>query len=73
MSTLEMAINLLREMPEHTVETVYAFMQSVSAQQNRRAEPASAFGIAHKYANPALMESEKGAFERAMAEKHEVD
>ena len=73
MSTLEMAINLLQEMPEQAVETVYAFMKSVLAQQNRRTEPASAFGIAHKYANPALIESEGGAFERAMAEKHEAD
>ena len=73
MSTLEKAINLLQEMPEQAVETVYAFMQSVQAQQNRRMETTSAFGIAHKYANPALMESERGAFERAMAEKHEAD
>jgi len=72
MSTLEMAINLLREMPEQTVETVYAFMQSVLAQQDRRANPASAFGIAHKYADPMLIETERGAFERAMVEKHEA-
>ncbi len=72
MSTLEMAINLLREMPEQAVETVYAFMQSVLAQQDRRAKPASAFGIAHKYADPALIEAERGAFERAMVEKHEA-
>ncbi len=73
MSTLEMAINLLQEMPEQAVETVYAFMQSVLAQQNRRTEPSAAFGIAHKYANPALIEEEGGAFERAMVEKHEAD
>ena len=71
-STLEMAINLLQEMPEQAVETVYAFMQSVLAQQGRRAEPSAAFGIAHKYANPALIEKEGGAFERAMVEKHEA-
>ena len=69
-STLEMAINLLQEMPEQAVETVYAFMQSVLAQQGRRAEPS--FGIAHKYANPALIEKEGGAFERAMVKKHEA-
>ena len=72
MSTLEKAMNLLQEMPEQTIEAVYAFMQSVLAQQNCRAEPSTAFGIAHKYANPALMESERGAFERAMVEKHEA-
>ncbi len=72
MSTLEMAINLLQEMPEQAVETVYAFMQSVLTKQIRRAEPSAAFGSAHKYANPALIEAERGAFERAMVEKHEV-
>ncbi len=30
----------------------------------------SAFGIAHKYANPDLMSLEKEAFANAMAEKH---
>lgn len=73
MSTLEMAIHLLQEMPEQEVETVYAFMQSVLARQSRRSEPSAAFGIAHKYANPALIEKERGAFERAMVEKHEAD
>ncbi len=72
MSTLEKAINLLQEMPEQTIETVYAFMQSVLDQQNHRTEPSAAFGIAHKYANPALIENERGAFERAMVEKHEA-
>lgn len=73
MSTLEMAINLLQEMPEQEVETVYAFMQSVLAQQDHRSKTSAAFGIAHKYANPALIEKEKGAFERAMVEKHKTD
>ena len=60
-------------MPEQAIETVYAFMQFVQGQQNRRTESSGAFGIAHKYSNPALIENEKGAFERAMAEKHKVD
>lgn len=72
MSTLEKAMDLLQEMPEQAVETVYAFMQSVLAQQSRRDVPSAAFGMAHKYANPALIESERGAFERAMVEKHEA-
>lgn len=71
MSTLEKAMNLLQEMPEQTIEAVYAFMQSILARDGH-AEPSAAFGIAHKYANPALMEQEKGAFERAMAEKHDA-
>lgn len=72
MSTREMAIHLLQEMPEQAVETVYAFMQSMLTQQSRHTEPSTAFGIARKYANPALIEKEKGAFERAMVEKHEI-
>jgi len=63
MSTLEKAMNLLQEMPKQAIETVYAFMQSILAQQNRRAEPSAAFGIAHKYADPALIEREKGVFQ----------
>jgi len=73
MSTLEKAMILLQEMPSQAVETVYTFMQFVQEQQSRQAEPPAAFGIAHKYANPALIEKEKGAFESAMAEKHELD
>lgn len=72
MSTREKAMNLLQEMPESLIETVYAFMQSQFARQDQRAPAASAFGIAHKYANPALIEEEKGAFERAMVQKHDV-
>ena len=73
MSTLEKAMNLLQEMPESAIETVYAFMQSVLAQHSRCSEPAGAFGLAHKYSNPALIESERGAFERAMVEQHKAD
>lgn len=73
MSTLEKAMNLLQEMPEQAIEAVYAFMQSVQARESRSVEPSGAFGIAHKYSNPALIESERGAFERAMVEKHKTD
>ena len=72
MSTLEKAMNLLQEMPEQAIEAVYAFMQSVQARESRRLEPSGAFGIAHKYANPELIDSERGAFERAMVEKHKT-
>lgn len=72
MSTREKAMNLLQEMPEQAIEAVYAFMQSVLTQQSRRVETAGAFGIAHKYSNPALIDSENGAFERAMVEKHKA-
>lgn len=75
MSTLEKAINLLQEMPEQTLETVYAFMQSLVPQSSRVSDQSedTTFGIAHKYANPLLIEKEKGAFERAMVQKHAVD
>ncbi len=33
----------------------------------------SAYGIAAKRANPALMDQEKGAFAKAMVEKHATD
>jgi len=69
MSTREKAMNLLQEMPESSLETVYEFMQFIFARQDHRAVTASAFGIAHKYANPALIEEEEGAFERAMVQK----
>lgn len=71
MSTCEMAIHLSQEMPEQAVERVYMFTQSVLSQQIRRFAPSSAFGIAHQYANPALIEKERGAFERTIVEKHE--
>lgn len=75
MSTLEKAIGLLRQMPEPMVEVVYGFMQSMSDHQetNTAVSEDTAFGIAHKYANPSLIEKETGAFERAMAEKYAVD
>lgn len=72
MSTLEKAIILLHQMPEQSVETVYQFMQSMQA-ENITSKDNSAFGIAHKYANPALIEKEKEAFENAMVQKHAVN
>lgn len=73
MSTLEKTIHLLQKAPEHTIETVFAYLQSVLEQQSRSVASSTAFGIAHQYANPALMEREKEAFQRAMVEKHEVN
>ena len=68
MSTREKAMNLLQEMPESSLES----MQFIFTRQYHRAVPASAFGIAHKYADPALIEEEEGAFGRAMVQKHDV-
>lgn len=69
MSTLEKAIVLLQTMPEQTLEAVYAMIQSMAAQPAHSPQN-TAFGIAHKYADPSLIEKERGDFENAMVEKH---
>lgn len=47
--------------------------EPVPQQSEKRAKVLSLAGMAHEYANPALIEQEDGAFERAMAEKHALD
>lgn len=76
MSTLEKATQLLQKLPENKLEAVYVYMRFVDAQiepdkniSDNENSTMSAFGIAHEYANPALINREEGAFERAMAEK----
>ena len=79
MSTLEKAMDLLQTVPESELETVYAFLQFIKFRENSipqnkgKSQKSSAFGIAHKYANPELIPLEKEAFANAMAEKHAVD
>lgn len=74
MSTLEKAVNLLYELPEQALETVYTFMQFVQvSQSNSDLSEKTAFGIAHKYANPSLIEKEEGAFGNAAVQKHDAD
>ncbi|MDE7211833.1 MAG: hypothetical protein K2O03_10385 [Lachnospiraceae bacterium] len=78
MSTLEKAINLLQAMPENKIEAVYMYIRYVNDQTDEPPIPEgksanSIAGIAHEYANPALIEQEEGAFERAMAEKHAIN
>lgn len=79
MSTLEKATELLQKLPENKLEAVYVYMRFADAQieteknVEKENRTLSAFGIAHKYANPALIEQEECAFERAMAEKHAID
>lgn len=85
MSTLEKTINLLQEMPEHTLESLYDFIYSIWIHQDDNAkQPESIFipdekdvdsiiGIAHEYANPELIPFEKEAFANAMAEKHAIN
>ncbi|MCI8638973.1 MAG: hypothetical protein HFG41_07480 [Coprococcus sp.] len=72
MSTLEKTIDLLETMPEDKIETVYAFIRFIDSDTYEPpSKPAatkketiqSMLGIAHEYANPALIEQEEGAFE----------
>ena len=72
MSTLEKTMELLQELPENELETVYTFVQSIKLHVDKK-ERTSAFGIAHKYANPDLIPLEKEAFANAMAEKHAIN
>lgn len=71
MSTLEKTINLLYKMPEHSLEIIYDFIKSLQTPENDNPpRTVSAFGIAHEYANPALIETEKGVWANEMAKKH---
>lgn len=79
MSTLEKTMDLLQTIPENKLEYVYTFLQFIKFQEAEQTPPVgknrktSAFGIAHEYANPALIPLEKEAFANAMAEKHAID
>lgn len=82
MSTLEKTIGLLEVMPDDKIETIYAFVRFISSDTyetsfkstNAKKETIqSMLGIAHEYANPALIEQENGAFERAIVEKYAVN
>lgn len=79
MSILEKTIDLLETMPNDKIETVYAFVRFIGSDAYESSSEStdtkmeaiqSMLGIAHEYANPALMEQEEGAFERAIAEKY---
>lgn len=82
MSTLEKTIGLLENMPDDKVAAVYAFVRFIDSDAYeipsetvpvKRETIQSMLGIAHEYANPALIEQEEGAFERAIAEKYAAD
>ncbi|MCI8597332.1 MAG: hypothetical protein HFJ10_02655 [Lachnospiraceae bacterium] len=79
MSTLEKTIGLLEALPDNKIETVYAFVRFIGSQDyestneslsERQKKVQSMLGIAHEYADPALIEQEKEAFERAIVEKY---
>lgn len=82
MSILEKAIDLLETMPDNKLETIYAFVRFIDSNTYESSPELSAtkiktiqpmLGAAHEYANPALIEQEEGAFERAIAEKYTTD
>lgn len=79
MSTLEKTMDLLQTISEDRLESVYTFLQFIKFQEEEQKVSenkngkTSAFGIAHEYANPALIPLEKEAFANAMAEKHAID
>lgn len=82
MTTLRKTINILESMPDDKIETVYAFVRFMDSDTySLSSEPApqkmedvqAMLGIAHEYANPALIDQEEGAFERAITEKHAAD
>lgn len=79
MTKLQKAMDLLQTIPENRLETVYTFLQFIKFQEAGHNPPesrngkTSAFGIAHEYADPALIPLEKEAFANAMAEKHAID
>lgn len=79
MSTLEKTINLLETLPDSKIEVVYEFVRSIDSRTHEMpSEPTptnienvqSILGIAHEYANPALIDQEEGTFERVIAEKY---
>lgn len=80
MPTLEKNMELLQTIPENQLESVYTFLQFIKFKESQQESTkknnngnTSAFGIAHKYANPDLIQLEKEAFANAMAEKHVID
>lgn len=77
MSTLEKTIDLLETMSDDKIETVYAFVRFINSDNYESPSESikietvqSMLGIAHEYANPALIEQEEGAFEREIAKKY---
>lgn len=74
MSTLERATSLLQNLSEEKLKTICSFIEYIKDDEKSMSKDIvndhSAFGIAHKYANPELMEREKEAFIDAMAQKH---
>ena len=76
MSTLEKAIEILKEMPKNKLEAVYMYIRFVDSQSDsNEAIPAPAkgtdslMGIAHEYASPSFAEKETDIFENAVVKK----
>ena len=59
----------IRTLPEEYYQLVVDYIDEITA--NKGENKTSAFGIAAKFANPSLVESEKLAMEKAFGEKYE--
>ena len=73
MSTLEKTIDLLETLPENKIEAVYAFVRFINSDTYETpsvSKTTKIEDIQSMLANPALMEQEEGAFERAIVEKY---
>lgn len=68
MSTREMLWNIISEMPE---EEMQALLVILGGYQRRTRSASEVSGMLSKYANPALIEQEDGAWERAVTEHYE--
>jgi hypothetical protein len=76
----EQAIKLLYNIPEDKVITVIEILNAFLALYNKTEEPTEnneaapcAMGVFSKYANPALIPFEKGAWSEAVKEKHDAN
>lgn len=74
MSTRERAYSLIDRLSENQLDAVVdflnAFFEPVSQTQKKELSAESVMGIASKYANPDLIQSEKEAWANAAAEKY---
>jgi len=73
----EQAIELLQNMPDDKIVYIIDILRGLkglaeqSEDEQDSAKPHSAMGIFSKYANPDLIQTEKDAWGKAVAEKHD--
>ncbi len=68
MSTKEMLLNIINEMPE---EELQALLVILGGCQRRTTRPSEVSGMLSKYADPSLIEQEEGTWERTVTEQYE--